>query len=232
MFHKFRDDLSRGLQPARSSAQAEACASVCDDSCRIHETLYWIAGTRAKPMRPKQVEPMSRLKTIASLSVLIAFIALCGCRTGGDRSWATARSGRKPATIKRVACLYEQKPWLSLDAAGDRDPEGIRYRVFLDPGTGRGVLRDGTLHIEMYLLGRDADNHSTRTLASDWHYATAEFASIARPGALGEGYFLYLRWQSKDIAGRDIEIVTSFEDHDGRRVRSATKRFRVPKYSR
>ena len=40
VFHKFRHYLSRGLYPARSSAQAEARGSRCDDSRRIHETRY------------------------------------------------------------------------------------------------------------------------------------------------------------------------------------------------
>jgi hypothetical protein len=130
-----------------------------------------------------------------------------------------------------VRCLYDQRPWLNLDKAGDRDPEGICYRVFLDPGTGRGVLAEGTFHIEMYQIDRSLEGELTRTLVSDWHYPTSAVHTIAEPGMLGEGYFLHLMWASKEIAGNEIEIITQFEDKAGRKVRSATKTWRVPKYT-
>ena len=40
VFHEFRAYLSRGLQPVRSSGQAGACGSRCDDSRGSHETRY------------------------------------------------------------------------------------------------------------------------------------------------------------------------------------------------
>ena len=106
---------------------------------------------------------------------------------------------------------------------------GIRYRVFLDTGKNRGVFRDGTLHVDMYALGRDENGNKRRELVSDWHYPTSSFAPI-RAKILGNGYLLSLRWASKKISGRDVEIVTTFEDPGGRKTRASTKRFRVPKY--
>ena len=137
------------------------------------------------------------------------------------------RSAREP--IRHVLCLYEQKPWLSLDTAGDKDPEGIEYRVFLLNDSQKGVLRDGTFHVEMYRIERDSEGDVKRILVSDWHYAASAFQPVR--GILGMGYHVGLRWARKDIAGSEIEIITRYEDIDGSSVRSATKRLRVPKYS-
>lgn len=134
-----------------------------------------------------------------------------------------------PPPIRAVRCIYEFKPWLNLDKAGDADPEGIRYRVYLDPGTGRGVLRDGTFHVEMYRIQRTGSEGVKRTLVSDWHYPTSKINRIAKAGMLGEGYYLHLVWASKEIAGCEIEIITQFEDPEGRIARSGTKRLAVPK---
>jgi hypothetical protein len=170
---------------------------------------------------------------------LAAFPLAGGCQTtskgGKAQAASTTRLTRGPArkgAIRRVRCLYEQRPWLNLDRAGDRNPEGIRYRVFLDPSESgaKGVLRDGTFHIEMYRIDRTPDGKVERTLVSDWHYATSEVPRIAKPGMLGEGYFLHLRWADKEVAGREIEIITVFEDMDGRKARSGTRRLKVPKY--
>jgi hypothetical protein len=132
--------------------------------------------------------------------------------------------------VKRVFCLYEQKPWLKeLDAAGDADPEGIAYRVFLLDDSERGTLRNGMFHISLYTVDRKPDGSLERSLASDWHYPTDTFSPVR--GVMGLGYSIGLRWASKNIAGREIEITTLYEDVDGRSVRSATKRLRVPKYT-
>lgn len=143
---------------------------------------------------------------------------------------ASQRGQRSKATIRRVPCLYDQRPWLNLDATGDRDPEGFYFRTFLDPGTGRGVLADGTFHVEMYIVERDAQGQLQRRLASDWHYPTSQINTITSP-ILGRGYLIQLRWASKDTAGKEIEVITRFEDPAGNVVRAGTKRLRVPKYS-
>ncbi len=172
-----------------------------------------------------------RSRSTLLLCGLALVVTIEGCQAPrGGSARGPHRDGRHER-ILGVRCLYDQKPWLNLDKAGDRDPEGIRYRVFLDPGTGRGVLADGTFHVEMYKIGRSPDGAMERTLVSDWHYPTSAFHTIAKPGMLGEGYFLHLRWATKDIAGNEIEIITQYEDATGRTARSATKRLRVPKYT-
>lgn len=151
------------------------------------------------------------------------------------REFRPSRMPRPPkaATTERVQsviCLFDQKPWLSADVSGDRDPEGIQYRIFLNAGGNKGVAREGSLHIEMYQFGRDEKGQQTRTMVSDWHYPTSQFPQVSA-NLLGMGYHVQLRWAKKEIAGNEIEIVTQFEDPDGNITRGATKRLRVPKYS-
>ena len=183
---------------------------------------------------------MGRRKSIVgvmfSASAWMAMLSLvfatgCASPRSAETSGRTAPSWKSKGVIRHVRCLYEHRPWLNLDRAGDRDPEGIRYRVFLDAGDSTGLLRDGMFHIEMYMIGRDDQGESTRTLVSDWHYPMSKVHTIAKPGKLGEGYFLYLRWARKDVAGHEIEIITQFEDEYGNTARSGTKRISVPKYT-
>lgn len=132
--------------------------------------------------------------------------------------------------VQSVICLFDQRPWLSTDVAGDRDPEGIQYRIFLNAGGDKGVAREGTIHIELYRIARDAKGGQTRDLVSDWHYPTSQFSQVSA-SLMGVGYHVQLQWARKDIAGNEVEIVTQFEDLEGNITRGATKRLRVPKYS-
>jgi len=175
------------------------------------------------------------LRTLCCLLMMV----LPACQSGrGSNGVGTSKpkatrsrlaQGRVVA-IQRVVCLYDQRPWLNLDSVGDRDPEGIWFRVYLDPGTGKGVHAEGTFHIEMYLIDRRSEETPNRILVSDWHYPSADMARIARPGMLGDGYVLQLRWADKSTAGHEVELVIRFEDALGNVVNSGTKRLRVPKY--
>ncbi len=158
-------------------------------------------------------------------AALLALVIAAGCRSTGSTSLLR---GKQPP-VRRVVCLFDQKPWLNADAAGDRDPEGIRYRVFLDTDKGKGVLRDGTFHVEMYCIKRESGKEVQRELVSDWHYPTSRFGTVTAK-ILGDGYLLQLRWATKDVAGNEVELITSYESPDGRAVRAATTRKRVPKY--
>jgi len=173
------------------------------------------------------------VRLVAVGVVLLALVA-GGCR-GADRAGAgsqtsSLRRSRSSPQIHGVRCLYDQKPWVNADAAGDPDPEGIRYRVFLDPGDGKCGLRNGSFHIELYQITRTPTGETERTLVSDWNYPTSEFGTILSK-ILGKGYHIQLRWAKKDIAGHEVEMITQYIDPDGNTTRSATKRLRVPKYS-
>ena len=174
---------------------------------------------------------MPVLAVLGIACVLSGAFVTSGChrpQSGAEDPRPTApRKMRSP--IRHVFCIYDQKPWLNMDAAGDRDPEGIQYRAFLLPGTDKGVQRDGTFHIEMYRIDRKSPGEIERTLVSDWHYPTTAFQPV-KGKVLGMGYHIRLRWATKDIAGREIELITQYEDTGGNVVRSGTKRLRVPRY--
>ncbi len=172
------------------------------------------------------------VKSLVFLSTVAIMVTVAGCRTtrgDGDTAGrvATRRSRQHP--VRRVVCLYDQKPWLNVDAAGDRDPEGIRYRVYLDVGKEKAELRDGTFRIVMYRIDRKSLDEIERKLVSDWEYPTSDFTRV-KSKILGMGYHLRLRWANKGIAGKEIEIITQFKDVDGTSIRSGTKRLRVPEY--
>jgi hypothetical protein len=176
---------------------------------------------------------MSHRRMGSTVLLPAALGLLAGChsthsRVGGAAALHTTRSAQGPR-IRNVSCLYDQKPWINADAAGDLDPEGVQYRVFLDAGDGKGVQRDGTIHVEMYRIGEDENGKQTRTLVSDWHYPTSQFPRVS--GILGIGYHVQLRWAKKDIAGSDVEVITQFEGIDGNMARGATRRLRVPKFA-
>lgn len=182
-------------------------------------------------MLPRSVRPSARW---AMSLALTAALVVAGCRSAGSARAGADSDGRsaprgKPV-VRRVVCLYDQKPWLNLDLAGDRDPEGVWFRVFLDPGSGKGVHVDGTFHVEMFQITPKPEGGIDRTLVGDWHYLTKEISTIAKPGMLGEGYVLQLRFASKRVAGSEVEVITRFEDRKGNSVRGGTKRLRIPKY--
>jgi len=174
-------------------------------------------------------------RRVRSVAIGVAALALVagGCRTPSGSATGSqtspSRRSRSGGGIHGVRCLFDQRPWLNADAAGDPDPEGLRYRVFLDTGSGKGVLRDGTFYIEMYEVRRGPSGEIERKLASDWRYPTGELGTVSAK-ILGKGYKLQLRWAKKDTAGHEIEVITQFIDQEGNTTRSATKRLRVPKY--
>lgn len=129
--------------------------------------------------------------------------------------------------------MYDQRPWLNLDRLGDLDVEGFWFRMFLDPGTGRGTLAEGTMHIELYRIDRDSEAGTVkRTLVSDWNYESKDLPRIAKPGMLGDGYVPQLVWADKALAGKEVDVVVSFEDADGNVARAGTKRLLIPRYAR
>ena len=185
----------------------------------------------------------SQFSSLALTCGLVALAMTAGCQgprrvePGVRTGSRTARSDSQRSSsstvqshIRRVICLFDQKPWLNLDVAGDSDPEGVHFRVFLDAGDNKGVHRDGTLRVEMYHVDRVAPGAIQRTLVSDWEWPTSRFQPI-RSKVLCMGYHVRLVWAKKSIAGREVELITQYSDTDGNTVRSGTKRLRVPKYS-
>jgi hypothetical protein len=171
----------------------------------------------------------TKTNSVTILAGCALILLTCGCRSSGRSGASGGLFASEQPRVRHVICLYDRRPWLSADVEGDRDPEGFRYRVFLDVGKKGGVHLDGTFHINMYSVGRGKDGKKTRELISDWHYPTTTFTAI-RAKILGDGYLLSLRWARKDTAGRDVEIVTTFEDPSGRKTNASTRRLRIPTY--
>ena len=172
-----------------------------------------------------------RRATRWSYFAVAAILALGGCKAGRTERGAPRPGGfHRQDVVRRVVCLFDQRPWLNADSAGDRDPEGIQFRLYLDVDRDKAVLREGTLHFEMYLIERKGGDKLERTLVSDWHYPTSQFNTV-NANILGMGYHVQLRWAQKDTAGHEIELIAKFEDLDGRITRAGTKRLRVPKYT-
>lgn len=164
-------------------------------------------------------------------SALLA-VVLAGCRAKDNGVFGLGIVGHAWSTdpVRRVVCIYDQRPWLSLDAQGDRDPEGIHYRAFLIGELRTGELRKGEFRIELYRIERGADGTIKRTLASDWILPTDRVPQV-RSQIFGMGYHLHLRWADKSLAGNEVELITDFRDPSGGVTRSGTKRLRVPNYS-
>lgn len=181
----------------------------------------------------------SRFVPIVARRLGVSLIALTlvlpgvGCRILGTHATGTHRRPPGQPLIRRIVCMYDQRPWLNLDKKGDLGVEGFWFRMFLDPGTGRGTWAEGTIHIEMYRVDRSGGGlPEVRTLVSDWHYDSMEVPRIAKPGMLGDGYVPQLVWADKALAGREVDVVVSFEDADGNIARAGTKRLAIPVYGK
>lgn len=172
------------------------------------------------------------VRSLLTAGLASGLLVTAACHTTGtaDASKRPSAHRRHEKPIQRVLSLFDQRPWLNLDVAGDRDPEGVHYRVFLDDGSGKGVHRDGSFEVEMYELRRQEDGLAARTLISDWKMPTSGVQGV-KSRLLGMGYHIQLRWASKATAGREVELVTRYRAPDGRVLQAATKQLRVPKYT-
>ncbi len=162
---------------------------------------------------------------------MLKTILMCACAfasavtISGCQSLRTADDGR----VRSVICLYENDAWLNLDRAGDLDPEGVTYKVYLKTGDTTSVLRDGIFHISIYEVDRDKEGNATRTLHADYHYPTSDIHRIKKMGLMGPGYQVALLFHNKNVVGKEIDIVTIYEAPDGYEIRSQTRRLKVPR---
>jgi len=167
------------------------------------------------------------------LFLTMALAALPACsrradgRFGGDRQRPAPSA--KDTEIFRVVCFFPPNMWKSFDSAGDRNPEGFAFVMYLISGkTGKGIYADGTFRVELYRYGEaDRNGRRQRDLVFD---TAAPMAQIARrsPTMLGEGYQPYVFWGDLQIYGDDIEVVVKYESPTGRTVSSETVHVKVP----
>ena len=168
-----------------------------------------------------------------SLPVVVLSLCLAGC-AGGTSAWNSSKTERLSDTVVDVLPVYgSNKPWISFDEAGDRDPEGFKISLYLIDGeTKQGAFGDGNVVVEMYTVDPRPDGRIERTLAKSWRFGPHDAPRGRKPTALGWGYLLHLDWRPGDYAGRVIEVAVVYERTDGRVVRSVTKQLRVPRSSR
>jgi len=138
------------------------------------------------------------------------------------------RNRQSAEYIYEVVCGYPLNMWQSYDKAGDLNPEGFAFVMYLlSSTTGKGVHTDGCIRVSMYEINRGPEGISGRILAHEWLADTADLRERT-PTSCGYGYDVYLHWGDLDVFGREVEIVVRYEAPDGRVVQSQTKPTRVP----
>ena len=136
-----------------------------------------------------------------------------------------------PSEIMKVVCFYRPNPFMSFDRAGDPDPEGFTFTLFLiSRHNTKGVLENGSLTVRMFRIDPRAPATERRTLVREWTVETGTLVQSTRPHPLfGMGYQPQFAWEkSDDVLGREIEVVAAFTTRDGRTIQSQTKALRVP----
>jgi hypothetical protein len=173
-----------------------------------------------------------KLRRHWSLWAWLALVGVGGCADSGGagiKLFSGKRETAPASDIIRVVCFYTPNMWRSFDKAGNLDPEGFAFVMYLWSGkTERGAYADGLFRAKMYRLSRDDEGKTVRELAREWTAATSD---LPRRGEsrLGYSYQPSLYWGDLDIYGAEVEIVIQFESPDERVVQSQTHRTKVPR---
>jgi hypothetical protein len=169
----------------------------------------------------------------AGWGLLLGALALVGgCELPG---------GARPAAALRDDIVAIQQypptdPWLRND---EGRITGIRTRVYFLPAAPqgkmpKGVFVSGTIKAALYALTLRPDGSHERQLAYEWSFdergaAGYRIRSIRNPSVMGESYGLLLRWPSDlGLAGREIQIMLSYQRNDGETIARRGTRFQVP----
>jgi len=128
-----------------------------------------------------------------------------------------------------VVCFFPIDTWKSFDRAGDRNPEGFAFVLYLlDCATGRGAYAGGLVHVHMYRINHDADGKKSRELVQDWTLDHDQL-NARKPTRLGYGYQPFLSWgKNVDVLGEEVEIVVQYESPTGDVVQAQTVHRKVP----
>ena len=135
----------------------------------------------------------------------------------------------KGQRIQSVVLLRSATPWQNLDPVKDEKPEGIQFRMLVYPIEGnKGILVDGTLHVELYIRETAENGHVERTFVDSWTYPMSDLTHTKTPMAIGDFYLVRLGWGNYDLIGREVEFIVSYVDPDGRKVIADPLREIVP----
>jgi hypothetical protein len=159
---------------------------------------------------------------------LLALAFAAGCEVPGPDVGPQLRDD-----IVAIQQYPPTDPWL-------RDDEGritgLRTRIYLLPAAReeevpKGVFVPGLIQASLYALTPRADGSYERQLVHEWSFDEREAAGyrISHPSVMGQSYGLLLRWPSNlDLAGREIQIMLSYQRKDGETIARRGTRFRVP----
>ncbi len=167
---------------------------------------------------------------LGGTSLLVGFVLLvAGCQgSAGPNAGPVLRDD-----IVAIQQYPPTDPWL-------RDEEGrvvgLRTRVYFLPGAQeqevpKGVFVAGTIRATLHAVVPLSDGGYSRQLVHEWSFDTreAEGFRIRRPSVMGESYGLILRWPTElDLAGREIQVMLSYQRKDGEIIARRGTRFRVP----
>jgi hypothetical protein len=168
--------------------------------------------------------------TVGCGAALVALTLAAGCQAPGP---AIPTGHELRDDIVAIQQYPPTDPWL-------RDEEGrivgIRTRVYFLPSAGqketpKGVFVPGLIKAALYSMAPRSDGSYERTLVKEWSFdqREAEGLRINHRSVMGESYGLILRWPSAAVvAGREIQVVLSYQRMDGESVVRRGTRFRVP----
>lgn len=169
---------------------------------------------------------------------LVGLSPLAGCNESTQPRPLFSPAQTRPASspqagahddVYKVVCFYPPNMWQSFDAAGDRNPEGFVFVMYLlSQKSDKGVYADGTLHVDLFCIDHLPDAPPRRSLVQNWSVHTSELPR-RKETRLGAGYQPSLYWGDADVLGKEVQIVVRFESASGKVLQSQTVHKRVPK---
>ena len=168
-------------------------------------------------------------------AVLLLIVSMFAGCAGPSTSVKTVNRHGLPASlvkndVYKVVCVFPQTMWQSYDQAGDSNPEGFRFLVYLlSKSTRKGAYADGFLHVKMFRMDQMPDGRNERVLVQNWMVGTEELPRRESSKLTGYSYQPSLYWGDVDILGETVEIVVQYESLDGKTIQSQTKQVRVPR---
>ncbi len=163
-----------------------------------------------------------------------ALVALCGCSHGAQRSFSRQRALHAPkeTDVIQVVTYWKNNPFVSLDPAGDPNPEGFRFVYYaVSARTNKGVNADGTIRIKLYTIDREASGEAYGEHVKTWEfdYDAAQQWRVGRKSKfLGWPYMFQLDWGDSDLCAKEIRIVPEFVRTDGAVITGHPHNFKVP----
>jgi hypothetical protein len=134
--------------------------------------------------------------------------------------------------IVAVRTYKGNNPFISLDPAGDPNPEGLRFTYYaISAATGKGCHADGIIRIKIYVVHHPPNAEPYGELVRA-HEFTPEQAFPWRVTKyvdhLGWPYQFDVSWGEGDLSGAEVRVVPELVRTDGRVVSAAPWSVKVP----